>query len=606
MSKHTIASPVITPTFTPDVAATNYVSTTLWDERPAKYAKNVLKHVCVFLIILAICEGIAAYAISQSLKNFFQKLGWSNKGSTSMKLTYDSVSQFMCVAAGYASDEHFGKFKTLASMASFELIGLLLLVIASLPSVLSHLQTSKVIFNIGLFLGVAVSQVCLQALVISYGGDQFSPTAPPSEKALYFSGQYWGANFGAFIGYLVFPWVSIHGIGAIPADYGYFFVYIVGLAVVLAFSIVLWTTRSRYVNVPPTKQSIAVVIRVVSGHARKNFQAKLIVLGALLYITAFVCNILASVLSDQGNVGHDISYASGVMIVVATILWVSVGRDSSFMESAKRTLGGNVDSKMVDEVKQVIRILPLNAFNVFWWVCQNQRGNNQSIVQQTDARLGNGTFASQIPGPMVQLFNPVAALFFIPLLEKVIYPLYRKYAGKSPSPYGKILSGYCVAVVAMVWTGCYEIIRRNATPLTYVDANGITQFLLDDDGSEVMNDIPWWTTIPHYLLVSLAGVLICIPSYDLNYSEVPQSMRSTSIALAFFVNSMGSSLLSIIVLLFGKYIPANLNNGHLEYLFFTLGAVMVVNIFFFVVVMKRMQFGMNTNTESKTPEHNTA
>jgi peptide/histidine transporter 3/4 len=378
MFKFTAASPVVTPTFTPDVAS-SYVSTSLWDERPTKYATNVLKHVCVFLIILAICEGIAAYAISQSLKNFFEKLGWSNKGSTS-KLTYDSASQFMCVAAGYASDEHFGKFKTLASMASFELFGLLLLVLAALPSVVSHVGVSKVIFNVGLFLGVAVSQVCLQALVISYGGDQFSPTAPASEKALYFSGQYWGANLGAFIGYLVFPWVSNHGIGAIPAEYGYFFVYVVGFAVVLAFSIALWTTRSRYVNVPPTKQSIAVVIRVVYGHAKTNFRAKLIVLGTLLYVTAFLFNILASVLADRGDVGHDISYASGVMIVVATVLWASVGRDASFMESAKQSLGGSFEAETVNDVKHVIRILPLNAFNVFWWVCQNQRGNNQSAT----------------------------------------------------------------------------------------------------------------------------------------------------------------------------------------------------------------------------------
>ncbi|KAL4175024.1 hypothetical protein KRP22_006952 [Phytophthora ramorum] len=95
MPKHAVTSPVLTPKLTPDVTTTSYVSTSLWDERPAKYAKNVFKHVCVFLIILSICEGVAAFAISQSLKNFFQKLGWSNKGSTSMKLTYDSASQFM-------------------------------------------------------------------------------------------------------------------------------------------------------------------------------------------------------------------------------------------------------------------------------------------------------------------------------------------------------------------------------------------------------------------------------------------------------------------------------------------------------------------------------
>lgn len=177
-------------------------------------------------------------------------------------------------------------------------------------------------------------------------------------------------------------------------------------------------------------------------------------------------------------------------------------------------------------------------------------------------------------------------------MEKVVYPLYEKHTGKPASRYGKVLAGYIVAVIAMVWTGCYEIIRRSTSPLTYVDSDGVTQFILNDDGGQVMNDIPWWTALPQYFLVALAGVMIAIPSYDINYSEVPQSMRSTSIALGFFVNSMGSTLLSIIVLLFGKYIPANLNNGHIEYMFFTLAAIMVVNIFFYVVVMNKMQLGM--------------
>ncbi|KAE9013746.1 hypothetical protein PR001_g13841 [Phytophthora rubi] len=625
MSK--VQSPALTPQLTPSV--TGYVNTKLWDERPVRYATNVLKHVCIFLLILTACEEVTSFAIGQSLKNFFQKLGWSNKGSTSMKLTYDSFSQFMCIVAGYISDERLGKFKTLLSAATLDSVGLLFLVIAALPAIVNnHLGVSKAIFNVGLFLGVAVSQICLRSLVISYGGDQFSPSSPASEKALFFSIQYWVANIGAFIGYAVFPSVSIHGFHAIPAEYGYVTVYLVGFVMLVIFVGLLWSTRKRYVNVPPTKESIALVIKIVVHHAKKNFSAQMVVLGTVLYVAAFLLNIVASVLSDHGEVGHNISYACGVMIVIATILWVYFGQTSEFMESAKDTVGGRFDPacgvmiviatilwvyfgqtsefmesakdtvggrfdpELVDGVKQVIRILPFNAFNVFWWVCQNQRGNNQSIVQQTDTRLGSGPFSSQMPGPTVQMFNPIGVLIFVPLMEKVIYPLYEKHAGKPASRYGKVLAGYCVAVIAMIWTGCYEIIRRSASPLTYVDSTGVTQFILNDDGGQVMNDIPWRTAIPQYLFVALAGVMIAIPSYDINYSEVPQSMRSTSIALGFFVNSMGSTLLSIIVLLFGKYIPSNLNNGHIEYMFFTLAAIMVVNIFFYVVVMNKMQLGM--------------
>ncbi|GAB9477497.1 hypothetical protein Gpo141_00014580, partial [Globisporangium polare] len=42
------------------------------------------------------------------------------------------------------------------------------------------------------------------------------------------------------------------------------------------------------------------------------------------------------------------------------------------------------------------------------------------------------------------------------------------------------------------------------------------------------------------------------------------------------------------------YLPTdNLNDGHLEYMFFTVGAVSVVNVIAFVWVMKKMNFGMD-------------
>ncbi|KAL4146743.1 hypothetical protein PRNP1_012607 [Phytophthora ramorum] len=548
---------------------------------------------CIILFILSAFSQVTNFAIAQSLKNFFQKLGWSNKGSTSMKLTFDSLCQFMCIIAGYISDECLGKFKTLLSAATLDCFGLLLLVVAALPTALSHIGASKTIFNIGLFLGVATSQVCLRALIISYGGDQFSPAAPATEKSLFFSIQYAVANVGAFIGYAAFPYVSIHGMGAIPADYGYVSVYIAGFAMVLLFLGLLWISRQRYVNVPPTRESIALVIKIMTTHTKKNFNAKMITLGTILYVAAFALNILASFLSDHGEVGHNISYACGVMIVVATFLWIYFGCTSTFMEGAKDTVSGQFDGDLVDGVKQVIRVLPLNAFQVVFWMCQNQRGNNQSIVQQTDMRLGSGPDASQMPGPSVQAFNPIGCMVFVALTEKVVYPMYTKFVGKPPSRYGKVLAGYCVVTVAVLWTGCYEIIRRSADPLTYVDSNGEAQFILNDDGGQVMNDIPWWTAILQYLLVALSEVLAAVASYDINYSEVPQSMRSTSIALAFFANPMGSTLLSVLVLLFGKYIPSNLNDGHMEYLYFTLAGIMVVTISLYVVVINKMQLGMN-------------
>uniref|UniRef100_H3GPQ0 Major facilitator superfamily (MFS) profile domain-containing protein n=1 Tax=Phytophthora ramorum TaxID=164328 RepID=H3GPQ0_PHYRM len=584
-------SPVLTPqTLTPQVDAV--YSTKLWDARAPKYATNVMRKVCIYLFIVTFCEELAGYGVNQSLKNFFQKLGWSNKGSNSMKLTYDSLSQFACIVAAFIADEYLGKYKTLLGAASFSSVGFVLIVIAALPSVLENQLLSKVLFCIGVFLGIALNQVGIRALLIPFGGDQFSPTSPPEQRDSYFSINFWASNLGVALNYAVFPSLSLYGIGAIPADYGYVAVFAIGLALMLSIIVNLLSTRSRYVNVPPTKSALGSVIHVVIRSAKHNFSAKMIVFGGLLYLTAFSLNIVAAFMSDDGEVGHRISYVCGVLIVVATILWIYFAQDPNIVEGATDTDGTEFNREMIRGVKQVIYILPFNAFNMFWWVCQNQRGNNQTIIQQTDVRLGSEPDSTQIPAPTVQFFNPGPGLLLVPFFHKLVYPLYERFTGKPPSRYGMVGAGYMVAIVAMVWTGVFEIIRRNSPLLTYVDADGETQYIYNNNGGNPMSDIRWYTAIPQYVLVAAATVLIQIPTYNIGYTEVPMALRGVSIALGLFMNSMGSTLLSVIVLLFGKDIPANLNDGHMEYMYFTIAGVMAVNAIFYVLVMNKMQFAM--------------
>ncbi|KAK1939062.1 Protein NRT1/ PTR FAMILY 8.2 [Phytophthora citrophthora] len=584
-------SPLTPQSLTPVIAG-GY-STKLWDARPPKYSKNVMKKVCVFLLVLTFCEELSGYGVNQSLKNFFQKLGWSNKGSNSMKLTYDSLSQFACIVAAYIADQYLGKYKTLLGAATFSSIGFVLIVIAALPSVLENQMASKVIFCVGLFLGIALNQVGMSSLLVSFGGDQYSPDSPPEQRDYFFSMNLFSSNVGVAINYAVFPSLCLYGIGAIPADYGYVTVYAIGLVLVLSIIATLLPTRSRYVHVPPSKSALGSVINVVVQRSKHNFRAKMIVLGTIMYIMAFLLNVVAAFMSDDGEVGRNISYVCGVLIVAATILWIYFAQDPSFIDGATDSDGIEFDRELIDGVKQVILILPFNAFNTFWWVCQNQRGNNQTIIQQTDVRLGSSPDSTQIPAPTVQFFNPGPGILLVPFFDKVVYPIYEKYAGKPPSVYGKVAAGYVVAIIAMVWTGVFEIIRRESPVLTYVDADGVTQLLLNKNGGEPMNDIRWYTAIPQYVLVSTATVLIQIPTYNVGYDKVPMGLRSVTIALGLFINSMGSTLLSVIVLLFGKYIPPNLNDGHMEYMYFTIAAVMVINSIAYVLVMRKMDFGVN-------------
>ncbi|KAG1684182.1 hypothetical protein DVH05_011807 [Phytophthora capsici] len=105
-----------------------------------------------------------------------------------------------------------------------------------------------------------------------------------------------------------------------------------------------------------------------------------------------------------------------------------------------------------------------------------------------------------------------------------------------------------------------------------------------------MSDIHWYNAIPQYILVAASSRFR--PTHKIAYTEIPMALRAVSVALELFMNSRGSTLLSMIVLLFGKDIPANLNDGHMENMYFTIVGIIAVNAIFYLIVMNKMQFAM--------------
>jgi len=90
----------------------------------------------------------------------------------------------------------------------------------------------------------------------------------------------------------------------------------------------------------------------------------------------------------------------------------------------------------------------------------------------------------------------------------------------------------------------------------------------------------------------VAECLINVTAYELFYTEVPVYLKSTCQAINLFMVAMGSNLTSTFTLLFDHFITDNLNDGHFEYMYYTLGALSLINIIGYVVVMQWMEFGM--------------
>ncbi|ETV93186.1 hypothetical protein H310_12790 [Aphanomyces invadans] len=556
-----------------------------WDQRPKKY-KSVLWSVCGYVLLMELAERLSYYGINQGLKNFMQKkLGWSAVSANSLKSTWTSLVYMSPLMGAYIADEKWGRYRTITTFGVLYLVGDALLATAAHPSVLARHDVAECIFIVGLFVCIGFGTGAIKSNVITLGADQFNPNdaSETQQKATFFSYFYWCINFGATFAYGYLASLSVHGSSLIPADYGYFACFAICTCVMACALVSLRLGHARYIKLPPTSDAMSQLVRVLWQRRFRNVAANRIVWGFLLFVLSFVFNVLAAI-TESGRVV--LSLLAGLTSSVAIVFWVVYGQRRIDGDDALRTDECPMHEKVaVDAVQKVVRILPFASFTIVWGCVYDQiDANFQSITQQCDLRL---TPTTQVAGAMLGIFDPLAIIVLIPLLDSYVYPLYERTFRSPPSAFGKTSAGLFLAAFLMFYVGLFEMYRRSSGQL---HQNGA---MLRDEGSgSPMNNLHWAWNIPQYVGVALCECLINVTAYDIFYTQVPLHLKSTAQAINLFTVSMGSNVTSIFTLAFGQFIPNDLNLGHLEYMFFAVGSLALLNVAAYMAVMRRMQFGM--------------
>ncbi|GMF17988.1 unnamed protein product [Phytophthora lilii] len=536
--------------------------TSVWDERPRKY-KSVLFQVCVFILMMELSERLSYYGINQGLKNFMQKIGWSLVSASALKSTWTSICYITPLFGAYLADEKWGRFRTILTFGIWYCVGDFLVAIAAHPDIMMEKAIVNPIFVIGLFVGIGVGTGAIKSNVITFGADQFDPNDPSEvhQKATYFSYFYFCINFGAAFSYGYLSVLCVEGSPQIPEEYGYFATYMICAGVMVVAICFFLLGSPRYVHMPPNDRSISTLLRLLRQSARTTRSGAIVVTGALLLFFSLFVNVASAFSADTGRVGEILSYVAAIMVLGGVVCWVFSAHDQSFLDCMKQSEGGEFDDQQVDGYKKLVSVLPFAAYTIIWQCAYDQTDANfQSITQQCDLRLDRSDpKSSQIPGAMLGVFDPIFIVICIPILDSVV-------------------------------------IRRNADALQ--DANGAP--ILDGGSSQPMNDISWAAAIPNYVFIAMAECLINVTAYDVFYSVVPLTLKSTSQSVNLFMTSVGSVMTSVFTVMFKPYLPTNdLNDGNLEYMFFTVGAVSVVNFFAFYFTMKKMNFGMSGSIDDE-------
>jgi solute carrier family 15 (peptide/histidine transporter), member 3/4 len=261
--------------------------------------------------------------------------------------------------------------------------------------------------------------------------------------------------------------------------------------------------------------------------------------------------------------------AQGVRLRLSNVgLCISVGVDEEEQGNAG----------LIKEAKAVLRLFPIWATCLIYAVAFSQSSTFFTKQAATlDRRVGAHL---QVPPAALQSFISITIVFFIPIYDRVIVPLSRRYSGLPSgitmlqrTGVGMLLSLASMAIAALVEARRLRVAR---------DAG-----LVDDPAPLPMS--LWWM-VPQYVLFGAADVFTMVGLQEFFYDQVPDKLRSIGLALYMSIFGVGSFISSALVTGIdrataargGSWFANNLNRGHLDYFYWLLAALSAVEFLAYV------------------------
>jgi peptide/histidine transporter 3/4 len=232
----------------------------------------------------------------------------------------------------------------------------------------------------------------------------------------------------------------------------------------------------------------------------------------------------------------------------------------------------------VEELKILIRMFPIWATGIVFSAVYAQMST--LFVEQgkmTDTAMGSFT----IPPASLSVFAFLSILIWIPIYDRVLVPIARKFTGKDKgiSELQRMGIGLFISILSMTAAAKVEIKRLHlARELGLVN-------------KKVALPMSVFWQVPQYFLLGAAEVFTFIGQHEFFYEHAPDAMRSLCSALSLLTNSLGSYLSSLILTIVTSYttkggnvgwIPNNLNEGHIDYFFWLLAGLSFLNMIVYI------------------------
>lgn len=238
----------------------------------------------------------------------------------------------------------------------------------------------------------------------------------------------------------------------------------------------------------------------------------------------------------------------------------------------------------VEEAKAVLRLVPIWTTCLIYGIVFAQSSTFFTKQGATmDRSISPGL---DVPAASLQSLIYLSIVFLIPFYDRVLVPTARAITRK---PSGitmlqRIGTGLFLSVLAMVVAALVEMKR-----LKTAEEHGLV------DMPNVTIPMSGWWLIPQLVLLGAADVFTIIGLQEFFYDQVPSELKSVGLALFLSVlgvgNFLSGFLISIIDKTTGKdgddsWFANNLNRAHLDYFYWILAVLSVVQLVAFLYFSK--------------------
>ncbi|KQJ97753.1 protein NRT1/ PTR FAMILY 6.3 [Brachypodium distachyon] len=570
----------VLPEIAADAGKGTGILTDAWDSkgRPAARASTGGWGCAAMICGAELFERMTTLGIAVNLVPYMTSTMHLGSAAAANTVTnFIGTSFMLCLLGGFVADTYLGRYLTIAVFSAVQATGVMVLTISTVAPGLRPAacgdatgQSSECVPANGTQLGVLYLGLYMTALgtgglkssVSGFGSDQFDESDDVERKKMmrFFNWFYFFVSIGALLAVTVLVYVQDN----VGRRWGY---GICAVGILAGLGVFLSGTRryrfKKLVGSPLTQ------VAAVTAAAWWKRTLPLPSDPGMLYDV-----------DDAAAAGEDLKGKQKLphskecrFLDHAAIVDRAAGESPA--TASKWTLCTRTD---VEEVKQVVRMLPIWATTIMFWTIHAQM-TTFAVEQASVMDRGIGGSGFLIPAGSLTVFLIGSILLTVPLYDRLVAPVARRITGNPHglSPLQRVFLGLFLSIAGMAVAALVE--RHRLTSSSH--GATLTVFLL----------------MPQFLLVGAGEAFTYMGQLDFFLRECPKGMKTMSTGLFLSTCALGFFLSTLTVTIVHKitghgpqgsagWLANNLDQGRLDYFYWLLAVMSAVNLVFFVVAAR--------------------